>query len=301
MSIVFLLVVTRYWSVIVVGRHEMYGTSLCYMLFRDAPSRPMQPVQATRRWIPCMVTKIHDSETGTPEHINIVSMKTWCCKETITPDKSDMWYYSNTWHYELLFIKILFCISTLVTFIFSKKFIHQGFEAPFLIQVFLCQVIYKTLQWRHNERAGVSNHQPHDCLLKRLFRHRSKTTSKLHVTGLCGGNSPVTGEFPTQRASNAENVSIWWRHHGSPLLRSRSLEDVITSRRVTQLQNLPIIWQGLSLRLTPTVVLFDSKVHGANMGPIWGRQDPGGPHVGPVNFAIWAVKADWHRSHRCRR
>ena len=34
--------------------------------------------------------------------------------------------------------------------------------------------------------------------------------------------------------------------------------------------------------------LPDSKVHGANMGPIWGRQDPGGPHVGPMNFAIWA-------------
>ena len=33
----------------------------------------------------------------------------------------------------------------------------------------------------------------------------------------------------------------------------------------------------------------DSKVHGANMGPIWGRQDPGGPHVGPVNLAIWGV------------
>ena len=31
----------------------------------------------------------------------------------------------------------------------------------------------------------------------------------------------------------------------------------------------------------------DSKIHGANMGPIWGRQDPGGPHVGPMNFAIW--------------
>ena len=31
----------------------------------------------------------------------------------------------------------------------------------------------------------------------------------------------------------------------------------------------------------------DSKVHGANMGPIWGRKDPGGPHVGPMNFAIW--------------
>ena len=33
--------------------------------------------------------------------------------------------------------------------------------------------------------------------------------------------------------------------------------------------------------------IADSKVHGANMGPIWGRQDPGGPHVGPMNFAIW--------------
>ena len=36
---------------------------------------------------------------------------------------------------------------------------------------------------------------------------------KLRVTGLCMGNSPETGEFPAQMASNAENVSIWWRHH----------------------------------------------------------------------------------------
>ena len=44
-------------------------------------------------------------------------------------------------------------------------------------------------------------------------RRRSKKPLKLRVTGLCEGNSPVTGEFPAQRASNAENVSIWWRHH----------------------------------------------------------------------------------------
>ena len=69
-----------------------------------------------------------------------------------------------------------------------------------------------TLHWRHNGRDGVSNHQPHDCLLNRLFRHRSKKISKLRVTGLCAGNSPGTGEFPAQMASNAENVSIW-RHH----------------------------------------------------------------------------------------
>ena len=72
---------------------------------------------------------------------------------------------------------------------------------------------YIRLQLRHNERDGVSNHQPHDYLLKRLFRRRSKKTSKLRVTGLCGRNSPVTGEFPAQRASNAENISIWWCHH----------------------------------------------------------------------------------------
>ena len=70
-----------------------------------------------------------------------------------------------------------------------------------------------TLQWRHNEHNAVSNHQPYVCLLRRLFRRRSKKKSKLRATGLCAGNSPVTGEFPAQMASNAENVSIWWRHH----------------------------------------------------------------------------------------
>ena len=72
---------------------------------------------------------------------------------------------------------------------------------------------YNPLRWRHNGRDIVPNHQPHDCLLNRLFRRRSKKTSKLRVTGLCVGNSPGTGEFPAQMASNAENVSIWWRHH----------------------------------------------------------------------------------------
>ena len=37
---------------------------------------------------------------------------------------------------------------------------------------------------------------------------------KLRVTSLCAGNSLVTGEFPAQMASNAENISILWRHHG---------------------------------------------------------------------------------------
>ena len=50
-----------------------------------------------------------------------------------------------------------------------------------------------------------------------LFKVQIKETSMLHVTGLCEGNSPVTGEFPTQGASNAENVPIWWLRHGITL------------------------------------------------------------------------------------
>ena len=64
-------------------------------------------------------------------------------------------------------------------------------------------------RWRLKSPAEADQ----DCLLNRLFRSRSKKASKLRVTGLCAGNSTVTGEFPAQMASNAENVSIWWRHH----------------------------------------------------------------------------------------
>ena len=78
------------------------------------------------------------------------------------------------------------------------------------------------LQWRHNERDGVSNHQRHDCLLNGLLRRRSRETSKLRVTGLCAGKSPVTGEFPAQMASNATNVSSWWRHHGQSVIYAAS-------------------------------------------------------------------------------
>ena len=44
--------------------------------------------------------------------------------------------------------------------------------------------IESPLKWRHDERDGVPNHQPHDRLLSRLFRHISKKTSKLRVTGI---------------------------------------------------------------------------------------------------------------------
>ena len=78
--------------------------------------------------------------------------------------------------------------------------------------------VITSLWWRHNERHGISNNQPHDCLRNRLFFRRSKETSKLRVTGLCEGNSPEFGEFPAQMASNAENVSfdvVIMYHHTS--------------------------------------------------------------------------------------
>ena len=62
---------------------------------------------------------------------------------------------------------------------------HRGTNALESTSVRQLMAIYG---YSHNERDSVSNHQPHDCLLNRLFRRRSKKTSKLRVTGLCAGN-----------------------------------------------------------------------------------------------------------------
>ena len=101
-------------------------------------------------------------------------------------------------------------------FAHSTKILHDIYlyEYPRVLYIpryHFCE--YTSVQWRHNGRDGYSNQQPHDCLLNHLLTRRSRKTSKLRVTGLCQGNSPMTGEFPTQRTSNAGNVSISWRHH----------------------------------------------------------------------------------------
>ena len=71
----------------------------------------------------------------------------------------------------------------------------------------------ESLQWRYDERYGVSNHERLDYLLNYLFKYITMKTRKLCVTGLSEGNLLVTGGFPLQRASDAENASIWWHHH----------------------------------------------------------------------------------------
>ena len=56
-----------------------------------------------------------------------------------------------------------------------------------------------------------------------------------------------------------------------------------------------------NVNINPIQVYPDSKVHGANMGSIWGRQDPGGSHVGPMNFAIWACMHVYVYSYKSNR
>ena len=124
-------------------------------------------------------------------------------------------------------------------------------------------VCHGPLQWRHYGHDGVSNHQHHDCLLSRLFRRRSKKTSKLWVTGLCAGNSPGTGEFHAQMASNAENISIWWRHHGLVRIKIMFCADICTTwnnhKRVVWRQQLFNSWISFT-RFSLMVHICDKKM-----------------------------------------
>ena len=106
----------------------------------------------------------------------------------------------------LVFRSITFC--QVYGYIVLHLLILLFLLADILLQHGLCYSVRDSLQWRCNGHDGISNHQPYDCLLNRLFGRGSKKTPKLRITGLCAGNSPVTGEFPAQMTSNAENVSI---------------------------------------------------------------------------------------------
>ena len=100
--------------------------------------------------------------------------KSYCCKLCGIKTKSLLWKYEPLW------LTLWWCVSTFIRLLSRLK---TGWNQP-------------------ATENPISR-----------FTRRSKKTSKVRVTGLCEGNSPVTGEFPEQRASNAENVSIWLRHH----------------------------------------------------------------------------------------
>ena len=127
-----------------------------------------------------------------------------------------------------LFIKCAFetVVCEMVTMLFRLKSVNQSrlsntyvWEDWILIgSTMACHLLSDkplSLQWRHNGHNGVSNHQPRHCSLNRLFRCRSKKTSKLRVIGLRAGNSPGTGEFLAQRTwiyiQEIQNDEIWKR------------------------------------------------------------------------------------------
>ena len=135
----------------------------------------------------------------------------WYCISSIL--SVSFFSYAQPWPYIIRItelVKVL-CYSVLVSHsmtLKSKRAVSHALSTAHL----------STLQWHHNRRHGVSNHQPDDCLLNRLFRHRSQKTLKLRVTGLCTGNSPVTGEFPAQRpvtpkdydpGTTAARICLW--------------------------------------------------------------------------------------------
>ena len=83
----------------------------------------------------------------------------------------------------------------------TRKYTHTQTHTHILIHIDTRLLSFWTLQWRRSDQHGVSDHRHLDCLCSRLFRRTSKLISKLRVTGLCEGNPPVTGGFPSKRAS----------------------------------------------------------------------------------------------------
>ena len=147
--------------------------------------------------------------------------------------------------------------------------------------------------------------RPNDYYRETWWRHQMEPFCALLT--ICAGNSPVTGEFPAHKDQWSRTLMSslicalnkllskqswgWWFE--TP---SRSLW-----RHCNELVKYYAWWcPGHSwLYMSSDREYPDSKVSGAKMGPIWGRQDPGGPHVGPMNFAIWVATSllsynSWH-------
>ena len=129
--------------------------------------------------------------------------------------------------------------------VFTARFKQVGY----VTRQPLLELICLPLQWRHNGCDGVWNHLLHHCLLNRLFRRRSKKTLKLRITGLCTWVSPVTGEFPVQKASDAENISIWWRHLALPCYQLSAAHLTIRHAHMIRGYRFPNELQGLDAKI----------------------------------------------------
>ena len=157
------------------------------------------------------------------------------------------------------------------------------------------------LQWCH----GVSNHRHLDCLLNHLFRCRWEKTSKLHVTGLCEGNLPVTGGFPLQRASKVGNVSIWWCHHGLSLAH---LTGPCGTKMSSKMSCQPIAWRDFFISHSQLVnypykkwwEIFHQKSWRTKKSPFSTNQwSLGGHETSPFSTNPWSL-CDLLKKNPCR-
>ena len=98
----------------------------------------------------------------------------------------------------------------------------------------------ETLRWRHNERDGVSNHQPHDCLLNGLFVQIKENIKQ------APRHWPLCGEFTGNSPHKRGNVSIWWRHHEKSKSVCFILELILSHwiRILLQLCCMDIVWRS---------------------------------------------------------
>ena len=173
-------------------------------------------------WLPCAMNPLMNM------HLKYTHRQTFLKHDCLSPQNSQNTFIAHLWGQDglCLFVSsycdIYLALVIIELYVVSHLATHiDGLVQDCSISIANTLEILQsctTLRWRHNGRSSISNHQSHDCLLNRLFRRRSKKTSKLCVTGLCAGNSPGTGEFPAQMASNTENVSIWWHHHETMIL-----------------------------------------------------------------------------------
>ena len=132
------------------------------------------------------------------------------------------WWISRQWYH------IEFCVGTYMEKIVYVLLQHGGVSGQILRCIVQCmKTSWHALLWRHNERVGVSIVCSSIC-----SGADQRKTSKLCITGRCVGNPPVTGGFPSQRASDAEYISIfpyiWRRHHGNVFLITVPFWEAIT-------------------------------------------------------------------------
>ena len=117
---------------------------------------------------------------------NCLSNSDWCRKSRFTPDLKQMCWLDYRFKSHIKSTVWYFNITDCIRVNTDERHLRSDYANNDVENKNI------SLQWRHDECDGVSNHQPHDCLLNRLIRRGWKKTSKLRVTGLCEGKSPGT-------------------------------------------------------------------------------------------------------------